>query len=60
MRAEHDTTIEQQLEELRQEVTALRRQADLAWDGHSVRGDAESIGEVRRLIEFEAARKVAA
>ena len=49
-----------QFDELRAEVAAMRTQAGISWDGHSVRGDAKSIGEVRRLIEFSAARKVRA
>ena len=31
--------------------------AGVSWDGHNVRGDADSIAEVRRLIEFEDARQ---
>ena len=32
-------------------------EAGVSWDGHNVRGDADSIAEVRRLIEFEDARQ---
>lgn len=33
-------------------------QGGISWDGFSVRGDAASIREVKRLIEFAAARKL--
>ena len=32
-------------------------EAGVSWGGHSVRGDADSIAEVRRLIDFEQARQ---
>lgn len=32
-------------------------EAGVSWGGHNVRGDADSIAEVRRLIEFEDARQ---
>lgn len=32
--------------------------AGLSWNGNNVSGDAKSIAEVRRLVDFEAARKV--
>jgi len=32
-------------------------EAGVSWDGHNVRGDADSIAEVRRLIDFEDARQ---
>ncbi len=32
-------------------------EAGVSWDGHNVRGDADSIAEVRRLIDFEQARQ---
>jgi hypothetical protein len=36
---------------------ALEAAGGLSWNDFNVRGDAASIREVRRLVEFEAARK---
>lgn len=47
-----------ELARLRAELDALRSWSCLSWRGFNVRGDAASIKEVKRLVEFEAARAV--
>jgi len=44
-------------EALRAALAQPETDAGVSWDGHNVRGDADSIAEVRRLIDFEQARQ---
>ena len=44
-------------EALRAALAKPETDAGVSWDGHNVRGDADSIAEVRRLIDFEQARQ---
>jgi len=44
-------------EALRAALAKPEAEAGVSWGGHNVRGDADSIAEVRRLIDFEQARQ---
>ena len=45
------------IDRLRAALAQPETDAGVSWDGHNVRGDADSIAEVRRLIDFEQARQ---